>query len=1010
MTVNDSTISCYSFTDGQVTASAMGGAGSYTYSWSDINSQTNATATGLAVGTYTVTVTDIDGCNLTDTITLTQPLPLTTSTASTWPLCAGSCNGITTVLAGGGTPPYTYEWNDPNLQTTNVATGLCGGTYYVTVQDANGCMRSDSALLGSPNPLGVLTNPYETSCSGNCDGSIAAYPSGIGGAPPYIYLWNDPLAQTTDSATALCAGTYSVILTDSNGCTDTASATVLEPDILEIITSLLQDETCKGDSTGEIHLDSITGGTPPYTYMWNNGPTTRDIFNLTGGTYIVTVTDTNSCSITDTFIIDPGIELIAYAGPDDTICLGDSILIGGIQGVFPDTTHIGVWAWVGSGGVVGGGSGDSIRVKPDTTTTYMLVLSTIGPCNDTAYVTIFVDSMSVNVGPEDTVCNATQSYQLDSALVAGTVLDSLVWGTTGWGSFNYSTIMNPLYTISSGDSSAGSVKLYCTAYGGACSSTDTMKLCFAPVPASSFIVDSIPCFGHPDGILTINVDPTNGPYTYSWSNGDTTQTAFNLTADTSTTPTYYVTITNDFCTWTRDTLMPGDTTFNIHFKYPDSIYCWSDTTIIEPYSYFPGGTFSSPDGLTVNPVTGEITLDTAGEFHVVYSFEGPCQISNDLDTFHITVNDLPEINIIQPVSDTAHVCWNGDLGNIFELQATFPVNGMGDWDGTNVNDGPPGTAFLTLNPPGIYQPTFNFIDTVTQCENTDKVTIFVHPGPKLYWNKDSTICRGDYVPIFFDTSLPSLGPFEVTYENSSGETFTIIIDNKFDSILLEPSATTTYTLVAIQDIVTGCEGLNVSTQLTINVIDPPPPTIPNNILTYCKGDVIVPLVVINSDPAYSLAWFVDTIDIPSSGPVPGLPCDTGEATSTTWNPDISLPGVYPYSIYQFDDSLCCYSLPAIIMVEIIGETGCVYVYNAFSPNEDGTNDLWIIDGISTQPNKITIYNRWEDVVQEFEDYDNSTVVWDGTNKNGKPLPDGTYFYVIELDDETLTGWVQITNN
>jgi gliding motility-associated-like protein len=101
----------------------------------------------------------------------------------------------------------------------------------------------------------------------------------------------------------------------------------------------------------------------------------------------------------------------------------------------------------------------------------------------------------------------------------------------------------------------------------------------------------------------------------------------------------------------------------------------------------------------------------------------------------------------------------------------------------------------------------------------------------------------------------------------------------------------------------------------------------------------------------------------------------------------------------------------------VDDAGCeLVVYNAFSPNEDGNNDLWIIDGIGNHPNTITIYNRWEDVVQEFVNYDNKNVVWDGKNKNGKDVPDGTYFYVIKLEtfslhvENTITGWVQITNN
>ena len=146
-------------------------------------------------------------------------------------------------------------------------------------------------------------------------------------------------------------------------------------------------------------------------------------------------------------------------------------------------------------------------------------------------------------------------------------------------------------------------------------------------------------------------------------------------------------------------------------------------------------------------------------------------------------------------------------------------------------------------------------------------------------------------------------------------------------------------------------------------------------------------------------------------------------TDYTWNPNNDLtssniadPVASPevtttYFVESVFNERCIVTDSVTIFVD---ETGCeIKVYNAFSPNMDGKNDLWIIDGIGTYPNTITIYNRWEDVVQEFVDYNNTTVVWDGKNKNGEPVPDGTYFYVIEvgsLIQHTLTGWVQITNN
>ena len=136
--------SCNGVCDGDATVTPAGGTTNYTYNWDDGAFQTTATATGLCAGTYNVTVTDANGCTATASFTVTEPTALTASTTGNPASCNGGCDGDATVTPAGGTTSYTYLWDDGSAQTNATATGLCDGTYNVTVTDANGCTATAS--------------------------------------------------------------------------------------------------------------------------------------------------------------------------------------------------------------------------------------------------------------------------------------------------------------------------------------------------------------------------------------------------------------------------------------------------------------------------------------------------------------------------------------------------------------------------------------------------------------------------------------------------------------------------------------------------------------------------------------------------------------------------------------------------------------------------------------------------------------------------------------------------
>ncbi|MCD6366925.1 MAG: gliding motility-associated C-terminal domain-containing protein, partial [Bacteroidales bacterium] len=264
------------------------------YLWS--TGATDSTITVFAAGQYIVEVTNNNtGCGtMSDTVNVNVAIiDVTTQTQNI--TCHSFHNGQITVSPTGGTPEYHYQWS-PAVSDSATATNLYEGNYYITITDANGCKAYVEKIpVIEPDSLYLLasntTNPL---CNGSNDGEITILYAG--GTPPYSYQWNT--TDTTSTLSQLTAGSYSVTLTDHNGCNDIETFNLTEPDAITITGNTDIDE----DYHGYINL-SVENGTLPYSFVWSNGETTQNIDKLSSGEYSVTVTDFNGCSVVDTFTI-----------------------------------------------------------------------------------------------------------------------------------------------------------------------------------------------------------------------------------------------------------------------------------------------------------------------------------------------------------------------------------------------------------------------------------------------------------------------------------------------------------------------------------------------------------------------------------------------------------------------------------------------------------------------------------------------------------------------------------
>jgi len=283
--------------NGTATVAASGGTPNYTYSWAPSGGSA-ATANNLAPGTYTVQVNDASGCSYTATVSVGQSSGTLTATISSTAALCTSNNGTATVTASGGTPNYTYAWS-PSGGNASGATGLAAGSYTVIVSDASGCIYSTSTTVGVNSGNVTATTTSTAALCGLNNGTATAIATG--GNPAYTYNWM-PTGGNAATANNLSSGTYTVIITDVNGCTQTSSVTVnnIPGPIAGVNTGVT---IALGDST---NLTATGGGT--YTWIPNINLSCTNCSNPIAfpsqtTTYCVEVTDNNGCKDTACVII-----------------------------------------------------------------------------------------------------------------------------------------------------------------------------------------------------------------------------------------------------------------------------------------------------------------------------------------------------------------------------------------------------------------------------------------------------------------------------------------------------------------------------------------------------------------------------------------------------------------------------------------------------------------------------------------------------------------------------------
>ena len=386
---------------------------------------------------------------------------------------------------------------------------MIAGTYTVTITDFNSCTRQRAVFVGQPTAILSSVSTTTTNC-GFSNGTATV--SASGGTGTLSYLWNTGASTTT--ITGLSANSYTVNVTDGNGCTSQSVGIVSSGSLPTINSSVVDSVACNGGNDGAITI-TISGGTPTYTFLWSNGAITQNISSLAIGTYTVTVTDQNSCTTSGSYIVsEPALIQATFTNVNATCGLAN-----GSSRVNP-TGGIPGYSYFWSNGIT------TKTISSIAAGTYTVIVTDFNFCTRSFSTVIAGTSAPVIDSTQVTnvLCNGDSSGSITVFASGGTPTLTYLWSNGGTTS-SINNLKNGNFTVTVTDAAGCTVS----------QSYTITHPTFLAAP-----VTTQPSFcGQANGQATVNPSGGVSPYTFLWSNGQTTQTATGLIAGT-----YTVTITN----------------------------------------------------------------------------------------------------------------------------------------------------------------------------------------------------------------------------------------------------------------------------------------------------------------------------------------------------------------------------------------------------------------------------------------------------------------------------------
>ena len=709
---NQVDVTCNGGNDGLLDITVSGGTPPYAYSWS--SGAITEDIAALTAGSYTLTVSDVNNCIRTFTYSINQPSAITSSGAVSNVLCNGGSTGSVDLTASGGTGTLNYLWS--NGASVQDPTGLISGTYTVTISDANACTVLNSFSVTEPLPLSANVASTQSGC-GVATGTASVTASGA--TSPYSYLWSN--GALTVSISNIAAGVYTVTVSDANACTAVRSVTVVSANAPQITSAITDSVNCNGGSDGSVDI-AVSSGTPPYAYTWSNGVSVQDLTGVVAGTYLVTVTDANNCSVSASYSIGQPAVLVLSGIVGDVNCFGGSN--GSID--LSASGGTGAYSYLWSNGAV---TQDRSSLAAGL---YTVTVSDANACTAQSTFTVVQPSAITSSGAVSNVlCNGGSTGSVDLTASGGTGTLNYLW-SNGASVQDPTGLISGTYTVTISDANA-------------CTVLNSFSVT-EPLPLSANVASTQSGCGVATGTASVTASGATSPYSYLWSNGALTVSISNIAAGV-----YTVTVSDaNACTAVRSVTVVSANAPQITSAITDSVNCngGSDGSVdIAVSSGTPPYAYTWSNGVSVQDLTGVV----AGTYLVTVTDANNCSVSASY-----LVVDPAALTINGSVSNVS--CFGNSTGAI-DITVSGGVGGYTyAWsNGASVQD-------LSLIPAGSYTVT---VTDQNACSTQLAFVVTQPPVLTASINPTDVLCNGGATGSIALSVFGGSPPFAYLWSNGA---------------------------------------------------------------------------------------------------------------------------------------------------------------------------------------------------------------------------------------------------
>lgn len=885
---------------------------------------------------FTVTVQD-NNCPYNGTQTYSFCITvggLTVAVVSTTSANCGASNGSASAMVTGGNGPYTYQWL-PNGGNNAQANGLQAGTYTVIVTDANGCQGTDTAVVQQGAAPGNITmNSTNVSCAGATNGSATANVSG--GQQPYTYSWA-PINANTQTVIGLPVGTYTVYVTTANGCTSSAVVTISQPAPLTV-SSTQNDALCFGANNGSATANP-SGGTGPYTYLWNSTATPQTITGLTAGNYFCTVTDANNCTATiNVQINQPAVLQMSLSSFNNVTCSG-------------------------------GNNGSATVFAMGGTAPYSFQWNTV-PVQNTAtannlsagnYVVTVTDANNCTANYQVAI---TQPQPLSSTF--NTTLVSCYGGNNGTATVNasggtspyaYQWNTNPQQNTQTATGlPAGNYNLVITdTYG--CTAAAAVTISQPPqLVASMNNIVNVTCNGGSNGSATVIPAGGTAPYVYQWNTTpqQVTQTANNLPAGNFTVTVVDV---NGCATVSTVTItQPAPLVLTVT---PNDTICPGQQSVIGANATGGNGNYNYFWTNLGNGQTQVVSPGSSTTYFVNVTDQYGCTAQQQQVTVFVYSFTATDLTISQPPP----VCAGGSVTFIAN---TTGLTGPVTFSWSNNLGNSPGPITVTPN-----QTTTYTLYATNMCgiQVVKSITITVNPLPVITLVPQSgTDC--DRVLLTFTDNNPNNAGCTYSWNFGDGAT---AYSSPAVHAYTQTGIYQVYVLVTSQ---AGCTASATTfASAAVNISPDAAFTASPNLVSTLEPTIYF---TNNTTNATSYSW------------------DFGDGNSSLQQNPVHTyvqKGIYTVVLYTANNAGCYDTAMQVVEVE---PEFSFYIPNAFTPNDDGHNDIFTGEGQEINEYEMLIFDRWGEMIFRTNDLNEG---WDGKVAGGSEIvQEGAYVYKVSIKD------------